>query len=180
MKIECPQCGSTELTKLSLIHATGLSDLNARSRGWGVLFGSGGTDLGFGTFKTKGEIQTRLSQKVSPPRKRSYLKILIGGLIGFFVLEFILGYFDTFLRFGGNFDQQLTWFGYGWLGIIAFILCITFRHNAWTVPKRYQVWDQSSMCCSCGHIAQLDQPGDPCGHAFIRQARSSLPPRGNE
>ncbi|MGH9400705.1 MAG: hypothetical protein ACRD2P_01200 [Terriglobia bacterium] len=58
MNIECPKCGSTEFTKLSLIHAEGLSGLNAHSCGWGLMFGSGGADLGFGKFRTKGEIQT--------------------------------------------------------------------------------------------------------------------------
>ncbi|MGH9444672.1 MAG: hypothetical protein ACRD3O_02930 [Terriglobia bacterium] len=72
MNIECLQCGSTELTKISLIHAEGFSDLKARSRGWGIFVGSGGADLGFGRFSTKGEIQTKLSQKLSPPRKWSY------------------------------------------------------------------------------------------------------------
>lgn len=171
MNIECPQCGSTELKKLSIIHAAGLSDLNARSRGWGLLVGSGGADLGFGSFRTRGEVQTRLSQKLSPPRKWSYLKILFGGLMGIFILEFILGYFDTFLRFGGNFDRQLTWFGYGWLGIIAFILCITFRHNVWTVPKRYQVWDRSFMCRRCGQILLRPQPDGRESQAVRRDAQ---------
>lgn len=159
MNIECPQCGSTELTKLSLIHAAGLSDLNARSRGWGLLVGSGGADLGFGTFKTTGEIQTRLSQKVSPPRKLSYLKILFGGLTGLFVLESILGYFDTFLRFGGNFNQQLTWFGYGLLGIIAFVLFLALHHNVQVFPRRYRLWNRSVMCRRCGHVLEMPESG---------------------
>src|SRR5579875_3444304 len=117
MNIECPTCGSTEFTKLSLVYAEGFSDLNASSRGWGLIVGSGGADLGFGNVRTKGQIQTRLSQRVSPPRKWSYWKILVGGLIGMLVLEFILGYIDTFLRTGGNFNQQLAWFGYAWLGL---------------------------------------------------------------
>src|SRR5579885_140549 len=69
MNIECPRCGSTEFKKLSLIHADGLSDLNARSGGWGLLVGSGGADLGFGKVRTKGQIQTKLAQNVSTPQK---------------------------------------------------------------------------------------------------------------
>jgi hypothetical protein len=90
MNIECPKCNSTEFTKLSLIHAQGFSDVEARSRGCGLLFGSGGADLAFGSFRTKGEIQTRLSQRVSPRHKWSYWKIVVGGLIGLLILEFIL------------------------------------------------------------------------------------------
>ncbi len=154
MNIKCPACGSTEFKKLSLVYAEGLSDLNASSRGWGILVGGGGADLGFGKVRTKGQIQTRLSQRVSPPRKWSYWKILVGGLIGMLVLEFILGYADTFFRTGGNFNQQLAWFGYAWLGIVAFILCATFRHNVWTVPKRYRLWEQSFMCRCCGQVIE--------------------------
>ncbi len=69
MNIQCPQCGSTEFTKLSLIYAHGVSDLEARSRGWGLVIGDGGPDLAFVKAKTKGEPQTRLSQKAHPPRK---------------------------------------------------------------------------------------------------------------
>ncbi len=53
MNIECPQCGSTEFTKLSLVYAEGFSDLNASSRGWGLLVGGGGADLGFGNVRTR-------------------------------------------------------------------------------------------------------------------------------
>lgn len=168
MNIECPRCGSTEFKKLSLVYAEGLSDLEARSRGWGLLVGSGGAELGFGSFRTKGEIQTRLSQKVSPPRKWSYWKIVFGGLIGLMILEFILGYVDTFLRTGGNFNQQLAWFGYTWLGVIAVILGITFRHNVWQVPKRCRLWDRSFMCRRCGHVLQLHQTLDSARQALRR------------
>lgn len=168
MNIECTRCGSKELKQLSLIYTEGLSDLNARSRGWGLLVGSGGADLGFGKFRTKGQIQTKLSQKVSPPRKWSYLKIALAGLIGLLILEFILGYVDTFLHTGGNFNQQVAVFGYTWLGLVAFILCVTFRHNIWTVPKRYRLWDQSFMCRRCGHILQLPETHDSARQALSR------------
>jgi hypothetical protein len=172
MNIECPKCNSTEFTKLSLIHAQGFSDVEARSRGSGLLFGSGGADLAFGSFTTKGEIQTRLSQRVSPPDKWSYWKIVVGGLIGLLILEFILGYVDTLLRIGGNFSQQLAWFGYGYLGVVALILTLAFRYNFAVFPKRHRIWNCSFMCRSCGHIAQLRPPSNPSGQAFIREVRS--------
>lgn len=172
MNIECPECGSTELKRLSLVYAEGLSDLNARSRGWGLIIGSSGADLGFGKFKTKGEIQTRLSQKVSPPCKWSYWKIVFGGLIGLTILEFIFGYVDTFLRTGGNFNQQIAWLSYAWLGIVALILCFAARHNLGIYSRRYRLWDRSFMCRACGHIAQLNRSSDPRGQAFIREVRS--------
>ncbi|MGH9451509.1 MAG: hypothetical protein ACRD11_13380 [Terriglobia bacterium] len=170
MNIECPKCGSTEFTKLSLIHADGFSDLDAHSRGWGLLIGSGGADLGFGKFRTKGQIQTKLSWKVSPPRKWSYWKIVFGGLIGLLVLEFLLGYVDTFLRFGGNFSQQLAWFGYTYLGVLAFMLGFTLWHNWRVFPNRYRLWNRSFMCRRCGHILELLQPAERGSGALIREA----------
>ncbi|MGH9395679.1 MAG: hypothetical protein ACRD18_02350 [Terriglobia bacterium] len=164
--------------KLSLIHAEGFSDLKARSRGWGLLMGSGGADLGFGKFRTTGKIQTRLSQKVSPPRKWSYWKIIFGGLIGLLVLEFVLGYVDTFLPAGGNFNHQLAWFGYTWLGAVAFVLCVTFRHNIWTVPQLCRRWDRSFMCRCCGNIVPQAEQADCAPNvqtpapAALREGRS--------
>jgi len=169
MNIECPKCKSKEFTKLSLLYATGFSDIETRSRGWGILFGSG-ADLAFGKFRTKGEVQTRLSQNVAPPRKWSYRKIVFGGLLGLLILDFILGYVDTFLRTGGNVNQQFAWFGYGYLGMVAFILFLAFRYNFTVFPRRYRVWNRSFMCRSCGHIAQLSLPIDPSGQALVRAA----------
>lgn len=171
MNIECPQCGSNEFTKLSLVYAQGFSDLNAHSRGWGLIFESAGADFGFGKFRTKGKIQTQLSQYVSPPRKWSYWKIVFGGLIGLLVFEFILGYLDTFLRIGGNFNQQLAWFGYSWLGIFAFIFCLAVRHNFGIYPRRYRIWDRSVMCRCCGQALQLPEAGNSASHALIREAQ---------
>jgi hypothetical protein len=175
MNVECPMCGSTQFRKVSLVYAEGFSDLDARSRGWGLFFGSGGADLAIGSFRTKGEIQTRLSQRVSPPRKWSYWKIIFGGLIGLLILEFVLGYVDTFLRPGGNFNQQLAWFGYGYLSLVALILILAFRYNIGVFPKRYRLWDRSFMCRSCGYIAQLSLSSNPSGQAFSREVRSGLP-----
>jgi hypothetical protein len=173
MNVECPKCGSMEFTKVSMVYAEGISNLEARSRGWGLLFGSGGADLGFGSFRTRGEVQTRLSQKLSPPRKWYYWKIVFGGLIGLLVLEFILGYVDTFLRAGGDFNHQLAWFGYGYLGVLALVVVLAFRYNIAVFPKRHRVWDRSFMCRSCGHIAQISPPLDPPRQAVVREASRS-------
>ena len=168
MNIECPQCGSNEFTKLSIIYSEGFSNLEAHSRGWGLMFGSAGADLGLGKFRTKGEIQTRLSQKTSPPRKWSYWKIVFWGLIGLLVLEFILGYADSFLRVGGNFNQQLAWFGYSYFAVLAFILCLAFRYNFSVFPRRYRFWKRSFMCRRCGHILELPETHDSARQVLSR------------
>jgi predicted nuclease of restriction endonuclease-like (RecB) superfamily len=137
------------------------------------LFGSGEADLAFGKFRTKGRIQTKLSQKVSPPRRWSYWKIVIGGLIGLPILEFILGYVDTLLRTGGDLDQQLAWFGYGYLGVVAVVLILAFRYS-------FRCNTASGIARSCAvhaatlrtSLAQLTRPGRL---SFVRCDRDCRP-----
>ncbi|HEV2419979.1 MAG TPA: hypothetical protein VGX94_19455 [Terriglobia bacterium] len=97
MKIECPQCESNEFTKRSLVYAQGFSALEARSHGWGLVFGAGGAGIRLGSAKTKGRVQPRLSQRFTPPHKRSYWKIILWWLVGLLPLEFLLGYLDMVL-----------------------------------------------------------------------------------
>lgn len=57
----CPSCGSSDLTKLSLLHISGIRDVRTKTVG-----------LGRGLYigKNRGTSQTRVSQMASPPRPR--------------------------------------------------------------------------------------------------------------
>lgn len=156
--MECPRCGSTEFTKLSLLYEQGSSTFHARSGGVGLAIGTGGADLVLGQARTKGEFQTKLSNRVSPPHKWSYWKTVTGGLIGLLVLEFILGYAHTFLGYGGNFRQQISWLGWSYVGFLVFVLGLVVSYNSRTFPKRYRAWDRSYICRRCGHVIQVEQP----------------------
>jgi hypothetical protein len=161
--MECPRCTSTEFTKLSLLYEQGSSTFHARSSGLGLAIGTGGADLVLGQARTKGKIQTRLSNKVSPPRKWSYWKTVVGGLIGLLVLEFILGYVHTFLGYGGNFEQQLSWIGWSYFGFLVFLLGLAVWYNSRVFPKRYHAWDRSFMCRRCGRVVEVERsaPSQP-------------------
>ncbi|MGH9444671.1 MAG: hypothetical protein ACRD3O_02925 [Terriglobia bacterium] len=74
---------------------------------------------------------------------------------------------DALLRAGADFNQQLAWFGYAWLGLVAFILCVTFRHNVWTVSKRHRLWERWFMCRRCGRIAERPQPDGDAFQAIV-------------
>ena len=164
MNMECQQCGSTEFTKLSLINEQGSSTLDAHSGALGLAIGTGGADLVLGQARTKGEIQTKLSNRVSPPHKWSYWKTVVGGLIGLMVLEFMLGYAHTFLGYGGNFNQQLSWLVWSYLGLLVFVLGFVVWYNSRVFPKRHRIWDRSFMCRRCGHIMQVDRPAQRQTH----------------
>lgn len=155
--MECLQCGSTEFTKLSLIHEQGSSTLHAVSGGLGLTFGMGGADLVLGRARTRGEIQTKLSKRVSPPHKWSYWKTIVGGLIGLMVLEFALGYAHTFLGYGENFRRQLDWLAWPYIGLLGFVLGLIVWYNFQAFPRRYRAWDRSFMCRRCGHVIQVER-----------------------
>ena len=77
----CPSCNSSDLKKLSLIHAAGLYE--SRGRITGFLLGK--TDgLLFGSYR--GKNQSRLSNMVRPPAKFPYATPAILWLVGFFLL----------------------------------------------------------------------------------------------
>jgi hypothetical protein len=171
MNMQCPQCGSTEFRKLSLVYAEGVSKLKARSRGWSILFGSGGGSLLFGRFKTKGEIQTSLSRNASPPHKWSYWRIIVWGLIGLPVLDFALGITSNQLPFAGNFVRQVTWFGLSYLAVLALVLVLACWENLWVFPKQYRHWDRSFMCRSCGHVSELPSANGRSEQGLVREVQ---------
>jgi len=81
----CPNCNSTDLKKLSLIHAAGVYESRGRIVG---LTGSGdGVLLG----KYRGASQSRLSKLTSPPRKAPYVSPFVLWLLGFFVVMAFAG-----------------------------------------------------------------------------------------
>lgn len=155
MNMQCPQCGSTEFTKLSMLYAHGLSDLEASSRGWGLVTGEDGADLAFVGARTKGELQTRLSQQVSPPRKKRYRPVLLVWFLGILIGGWFLGYFATLNhRPDTVFEAHFTWFVYIYSGFATFVLGVFWCFNHRIFPRRYQYWDRSFMCRCCGHVMQ--------------------------
>jgi hypothetical protein len=77
----CPNCNSSNLKRVSLIHAAGVYESRGRFRG--LLFG--GTDGAlFGRYR--GTSQSRLSALSNPPARAPYLGPIILWRIGFFIL----------------------------------------------------------------------------------------------
>ena len=77
----CQSCNSSDLIKLSLIHAAGLYESRGRIRGF-LLGQSDG--LLFGSYR--GKNQSSLSKMVRPPAKFPYATPAILWLVGFFLL----------------------------------------------------------------------------------------------
>jgi hypothetical protein len=165
VNMECSECGSTEFTRLALVYAQGFSELKARSRGWGLGLALEGPVLGFGRARTQGSLQTKLSQVASPPRKKSYWKIIKwGSLISAMVWWGLL--YLTALPGGPKTLRNLfPWIEYFNAGLFILALGLTCRYNGFIFPKRYASWDRSFMCRRCGNVAQ-----------WTPESEHSLPP----
>lgn len=152
MNMQCPQCGSTEFTKLSLVYAHGFSETESRSRFWGFSFGE--PALGFGRAKTRGHLQTKLSLAVSPPKKMSYWKVIKWGFLVSLIVWWVL--LNLTAAPGGprTLAHDFTFIAYANGALLIFFLWVVWRYNRLVFPGRHANWDRSFMCTRCGHIVQ--------------------------
>ena len=97
MDLQCPNCRSTNLKKVSLAYQEGLQHVSTRTRLRGVVVGSDGPDMVVGRATTKGIQQTQISKALSPPKKWSYLKLFGWSLLVFLSLGWIVFYVNTLL-----------------------------------------------------------------------------------
>jgi len=90
MELQCPNCKSTDLKKVSLAYQEGLQRVSTRTRLRGVVVGSDGPDVVVGRATTKGIQQTDISKTLNPPKKWSYPKLFGWSLLVFLSLGWIV------------------------------------------------------------------------------------------
>src|SRR6202035_1571724 len=95
MELQCPNCKSTNLKKVSLAYQEGLQRVSARTRLRGVVVGSDGPDVVVGRATTKGTQQTEISKVLTPPKKWSYLKLFGWSALVFLSVGWIVFYVNT-------------------------------------------------------------------------------------
>ena len=155
MELQCPNCRSTDLKKVSLAYQEGLQHLSTRTRLHGVVVGSDGPDVVVGRGTTKGIQQTEISKALSPPEKWSYVK-----LFGWSVLVFLSGgwtvfYVNTITKNSSSISSiALTIYVMLSAGLFAFLFLVYWRHNHFTFPQQYRKWDQSFLCVRCATITR--------------------------
>jgi hypothetical protein len=155
MELQCPNCKSTDLKKVSLAYQEGLQRVNMRTRLRGVVVGSDGPDVVVGGATTKGIQQTEISKALSPPKKWSYLKLLGWSLLVFLSLGWVVFYMNTFTNNSSSvFSLPLTVFAV--LSACLFVaLCFLYwNHNSSTYPRQYARWDRSFICERCGTVSR--------------------------
>ncbi|GGJ78636.1 hypothetical protein [Deinococcus aquiradiocola] len=144
MTASCPKCGADDARYLSVVHESGLSAVDTRTRGagcnpltillfpfiglWSLLFSS------FGNARTTGTVQSLTSAKAGPPVRKPLAFSLVLAVVGLFLLP-----------------------GHTVPGVLLLLVGGLSLYAAWTYnrrvhPYQYQVWEQSAMCQRCGTI----------------------------
>jgi hypothetical protein len=148
----CPNCQSSDLKKLSLVHAHGLHE--SRGNITGLLLGSVDT-LIFG--KSRQTNQSRLSAMAAPPRTLPYVKPFFLWLVGFFPI----------MAFAGRGKPS-------WITdsvAVAYILLLlayplgALLYNHLVRPKKYKRWDRMFMCQRCGVVVEPHTGSQSIVHA---------------
>lgn len=155
MDLRCPKCNSTDLKKVSLAYEEGLSRSNARTRIRGVLVGSGGPDVVVGSAATKGTHQTALSTRLNPPKRWSFLKLVVA----FAIVSFIaLVVYIRNVMASPSVSSSLPVKIYGLIASCVFVglVILTWRHNHSTYTRQLGHWDQSYVCGRCGTVCEQD------------------------
>ena len=154
MDLQCPNCRSTDLKKVSLAYQEGLQHVSARTRLRGVVVGSDGPDVVVGRAKTKGTQQTEISKALTPPRKWSYVKLFGWSVLVFLSVGWIVFYVHTVdTNSSSVLSLSLGIYGILGIGMFAGVWIFFWKHNHSTYPRQFAQWEQSFICQRCGTVS---------------------------
>lgn len=155
MELQCPNCKSTDLKKVSLAYQEGLQRVNMRTRLRGVVVGSDGPDVVVGRATTKGIQQSEISQTLRPPNKWSYLKLLGWSLLVFLSLGWIVFYVNTVVTNSSSISSfPLTILTVFSAGLFVVLFALFWRHNQLDYVRQYRQWNRAFVCERCGVISE--------------------------
>ena len=155
MELECPNCKSADLKKVSLAYQEGLQHVSTRTRLRGVVVGSDGPDVIVGRANTKGKQQTEISKALTPPRKWSYLKLFGWSVLVFLSVGWIVFYVNTITKNSSSVSSvPLGIYAVLSAGLFVVLFFLYWNHNHSTYPRQYAEWDVSFICERCGTVSQ--------------------------
>ena len=161
MELQCPNCKSTDLKKVSLAYQEGLQRVNMRTRLRGVVVGSDGPDVFVGRATTKGTQQTEISKAMAPPKKWSIGKLIRWSGLVFMPVGWIIFYVNTLMRNALSvFSVPLTIYVVFSAALFVVLFLFYWRHNGCTYPRQYAEWSRSFICQRCGSLSQQNVDSD--------------------
>jgi len=155
MELQCPNCRSRDLKKVSLAYQEGLQHVSTRTRLHGVVVGSDGPDLVVGSGTTNGIQQTAISRMVAPPRRWSYKTLVRWSVLAFLVAGWIVFYANT-VATNSQTVSSVPLTVYTVLMLCAFVGAFAgfWRHNHSTYPREFARWECSYLCGRCGTVSE--------------------------
>jgi len=155
MELQCPNCRSTDLKKVSLAYQEGLQHVSTRTQLRGVVVGSDGPDVVVGRATTKGMQQTEISKALTPPAKWSYVKLFGWSALVFLSVGWIVFYVNTITKNSSSVaSAPLMAYSLLSVGVFVVLLLIYGKHNHLTYPGQYARWNRSFICQRCGAVSQ--------------------------
>jgi hypothetical protein len=155
MELQCPNCRSTDLKKVSLVYQEGLQHVSTRTRLRGVVVGSDGPDVVVGRATTKGTKQTEMSKLLTPPKKWSYMKLFGWSVLAFLSVGWIVFYVNTVTKNSPSVSSvPLTIYGVISAGVFVVFLLAWSKHNHSTYPRQHAQWERSFICKRCGDVSE--------------------------
>ena len=157
LDLRCPDCDSADLMKVALAYQEGQFHVKTRTRLRAFLFGSDGPNLIVGRAATQGVHWTQLSKVLSPPRKWSYVRLILGSLI---VTLAALFAYVVFVTSSPPPVTTLPLKLYVFLAPLVFLALAfaVWRHNHLGFAKEYAQWNRSFICQRCGAVSLHDVP----------------------
>jgi hypothetical protein len=147
--MKCPQCENSDIRRLSVWYASGLTDVDTRTRGVGFL---GGLAV-FGA-RTRGTHQTHLSKIARPPAKWSYWRatflLLIAAVVVIPTLAIFVNHVPILRIHMG--DSMVVTLFVGLLACLPFAWTAIALNNWFVVPKKRRAWESKWMCGACHAI----------------------------
>lgn len=154
MDLQCPNCRSTDLKKVSLAYQEGLEHVSTRTRLRGVAVGSDGPDVVVGRASTKGIQQTEISKALAPPMKWSYVRLFGRSALVFLSIGWIVFYANTITKNSSSVSSvPLTIYAMLSAGVFVVLLLVYLKHNNSVYPRKYAEWDRSFICRRCGAVS---------------------------
>jgi hypothetical protein len=157
MDLRCPDCNGADLKRVSLAYQESQVQVNTRTGLRAFLFGSDGPNLIVGRAATQGVHWTHLSKVLSPPRKWSYVRLILGSLV--VTLAAVFAYI-VFVASSPPPVSTLPLKMYVFLAPVGFLVLAfaVWRHNHLRFPKEYAQWERSFICQRCGAVSLHDVP----------------------
>lgn len=157
MELQCPNCKSRNLKKVSLAYQEGLQHVRTRTRLRGVVVGTHGPDVVVGRATTRGIQQTEISKALTPPKKCSYLKLFGWSVLVFLSVGWIVFYVNTITR-SSSYVSSLSLMICALLsaGVFVVLFFVFWKRNDSTYQMRFAEWDRSFICSRCGSLSRQE------------------------